>query len=378
MRLNMFTLIALGTGAAFGYSVVATVAPGLLPASLRAPGRIPLYFEAAAVITTLVLLGQVLELRARAHTSAALRSLLSLAPPRARVVREGGAETDEPLEQVRVGDHLRVRPGEKVPVDGPLLDGRGTVDESLLTGEAMPVAKAEGDPVTGGTLNGSGTFLMRADRVGRDTTLARIVQVVGDAQRSRAPIQRLADVVSAWFVPAVVVTAIITFGIWLLVGPDPAFTYAMVNAVAVLIIACPCALGLATPMSITVAAGRGATNGVLIRNAEALETLARVDTLVLDKTGTITEGKPRVVGLYTTDGYRDTEVLRLAASLERGSEHPLAAAIVAGAEERGLVLEAPADFVATAGHGGRGTVVGLDVAVGNESLMSDLGVLDER
>ncbi|HEX5136389.1 MAG TPA: copper-translocating P-type ATPase [Planctomycetota bacterium] len=373
-KLNMFTLIALGTGVAFGYSVVATLLPGVVPASLRAHGRVPVYFEAAAVITTLVLLGQVLELRARSRTSAALRSLLDLAPRNARIVRDGGAEEDVPLAEVRPGDRLRVRPGESVPTDGVVLEGRSAVDEALVTGESMPVSKSKGDRLTGGTINGTGSLLMRADRVGSDTLLAQIVRVVGEAQRSRAPIQRLADVVSAWFVPAVVAVAVITSAVWILAGPEPAFAYALLNAVAVLIIACPCALGLATPMSIMVAAGRGATAGVLIRDAEALETLEKVDTLVIDKTGTLTEGKPRVASVAAAPGFEEDEVLKLAASLEKGSEHPLAAAIVAHARDRGIALVDASGFSSTTGQGVRGTVEGRDVALGNAPLLGALGV----
>jgi len=373
-RLNMFTLIALGTGVAFGYSVVATLLPGVIPASLHAHGRVPVYFEAAAVITTLVLLGQVLELRARSRTSAALRSLLDLAPKSARIVRDGGAEEDVPLAEVRPGDRLRVRPGESVPTDGVVLDGRSAVDEALVTGESMPVSKSKGDRLTGGTINGTGSLLMRADRVGSDTLLAQIVRVVGEAQRSRAPIQRLADVVSAWFVPAVVVAAAITFAVWALAGPEPAYAYALVNAVAVLIIACPCALGLATPMSIMVAAGRGATAGVLIRDAEALETLEKVDTLVIDKTGTLTEGKPRVASVTAAPGIEKDEIVRLAASLERGSEHPLATAIVAHAQERGIALAEASGFSSATGQGVRGTVEGRDVALGNVALLEEMGI----
>jgi len=373
-RLNMFTLIALGTGVAFGYSVAATLVPGAIPESLRVHGRVPLYFEAAAVIMTLVLLGQVLELRARSRTSAALRSLLDLAPQNARVLRDGDAEEDIPLAEVRPGDRLRVRPGERVPTDGVVLEGRSAVDESLVTGESMPVSKSKGDPLTGGTINGTGSLLMRAERVGSDTLLAQIVRVVGEAQRSRAPIQRLADVVSAWFVPAVIAVAVITFAVWVLAGPEPAFAYALLNAVAVLIIACPCALGLATPMSIMVAAGRGATAGVLIRDAEALETLGKVDTLVIDKTGTLTEGKPRVASVVAASGFDEARVLRLAASLERASEHPLAAAIVAAARERGLDLAEAKDFSSTTGQGVRGTVDGRDVALGNATLLEGMGL----
>ncbi|MGH7421706.1 MAG: heavy metal translocating P-type ATPase, partial [Candidatus Rokuibacteriota bacterium] len=350
-NLNMFTLIALGTGAAFGYSVFAVLVPGALPHAMLHGGVPAVYFEAAAVITTLVLLGQVLELRARSATSGAIRALLGLQPKTARRLRADGSEEDAPLADVQVGDRLRVRPGERVPVDGALLEGRSAVDESLVTGEAIPVEKEPGSRVTGGTVNGTGGFVMRADRVGTDTLLAQIVRMVGEAQRSRAPIQRLADQVSAWFVPAVVVIAALTALAWAYVGPEPRVAYALVNAVAVLIIACPCALGLATPMSIMVATGRGALAGVLIKNAEAIETLEKVDTLLVDKTGTLTEGKPRLVSVITADGRSETEIVALAAGLERGSEHPLAAAILAGAAARG-VKPAPVDeFRSLTGRG---------------------------
>ena len=331
--LNMFTLISLGTGSAFLYSVAALLFPALIPASFRdMNGGLPVYFEPAAVIVTLVLLGQVLELRARSQTSSALKALLGLAPKTARVVREGGREEDIPLESVTVGQSLRVRPGEKVPVDGVVLDGSSNVDESMVTGESIPVEKSHDAKVTGGTLNGTGTFTMRADRVGSDTVLAQIVRMVGDAQRTRAPIQRLADVVASWFVPAVILISIITFAVWAVWGPEPRLAHALVNAVAVLIIACPCALGLATPMSIMVGTGRGAQAGVLIRNAEALETLEKVNTLVIDKTGTLTEGKPKLITMESVEGKEDLAMLRLLASLEQASEHPLAGAIVAGRE----------------------------------------------
>jgi len=374
--LNMFTLIALGTGVAYAESVVATVAPGLLPASLHrgGMGEAPVYFEAAAVITTLVLLGQVLELRARSQTSGALRALLGLAPPVARRLSENGDERDVPLAEVQVGDRLRVRPGEKVPVDGVVLEGRSAVDESMLTGEPIPVEKVAGETVTGGTVNGTGSFVMRAERVGSETLLARIVAMVGEAQRSRAPIQRLADRVAAWFVPAVVGTAVLTFLAWWIWGPEPRLAYALVNAVAVLIIACPCALGLATPMSIMVATGRGARGGVLVKNAEALELLAQVDTLVIDKTGTLTEGRPKLSGIEAKSGLGEDGLLRLAASLERGSEHPLAGAIVAGAEERGLALSSAEGFESRTGRGVVGTVEGRRVALGNPRLLADLGI----
>jgi len=328
---NMFTLIAMGTGTAYGYSVLAMLWPGLFPASFQMHGEVAVYFEPAAVIVTLVLLGQVLELRARSQTSGAIRALLGLAPKTARIVR-GGVEEDIALEQVKAGDLLRVRPGEKVPVDGVIVEGSSAVDESMVTGESMPAEKQAGDGVTGGTVNGAGGFVMRAERVGAGTLLAQIVKLVSEAQRTRAPIQRLADVVAAWFVPAVLVVAAAAFVAWAVWGPEPRMAYALVNAVAVLIIACPCALGLATPMSIMVGTGRGAREGVLIRNAEALEAMEKIDTLVVDKTGTLTEGKPKLV---TVD---DNESLRLAASLEQASEHPLAAAILAGARERGLSI----------------------------------------
>jgi Cu+-exporting ATPase len=373
--LNMFTLIALGTGLAYAYSVVAVVAPGLFPASFRAHGgQVGLYFEAAAVITALVLLGQVLELRARSQTSGAIRALLGLAPRTARRLRADGAEEDVPLEDVQVGDRLRVRPGEKIPVDGRVLEGASAVDESMVTGESIPVEKVAGGRVTGGTVNGTGGLVMQAERVGRDTLLAQIVQMVSEAQRSRAPIQRLADRVSAFFVPAVVSVAVVTAIAWGLAGPEPRLAYALVNAVAVLIIACPCALGLATPMSIMVGTGRGATGGVLIKNAEALETLEKVDTLVVDKTGTLTEGKPVLTSATAADGLSEGEVLRLAASLERGSEHPLAAAIVAGAEARGLALSPVEEFRSLTGKGVTGRVDGRAVALGNRRLLEDLSL----
>ena len=382
-RLNMFTLIALGVGAAYGYSVVATAAPGLFPASLRDHhGVVGVYYEAAAVIVTLVLLGQVLELRARRSTSGAIRALLALAPTTARRVEPDGAEHDVPLEHVRVGDHLRVRPGEKVPVDGVVVEGRGVVDESMITGEPIPAEKHPGDRAVGSTVNTTGSFVMRAERVGSETLLARIVQMVADAQRSRAPVQRLADAVAAWFVPAVVVVAAVTFVAWALFGPSPALAYAVVNGVAVLIIACPCALGLATPMSIMVGVGRGAREGVLIKNAEALEVLEKVDTLVVDKTGTLTEGKPRLVSVLATEGVTESDVLRTAASLERGSEHPLASAILAGARDRGADPTHVEDFESLHGRGVRGRVGGCSAALGNARLMEesnvDVGVLRDR
>jgi len=373
--LNMFTLIALGTGTAYVYSVVAALAPGRFPESFRTHGgEVELYFEAAAIITTLVLLGQVIELRARSRTSSAIKALLGLTPKTARRLRDDGGEEDVSLDEVRPGDRLRVRPGERVPVDGVVLDGTSSVDESMVTGEPIPVEKAPGSRVTGGTVNGSGGFVMRAERVGSDTLLAQIVRMVSEAQRSRAPIQRLTDTVSADFVPAVIAVAVISAAVWSLLGPEPRMAYALVNAVAVLIIACPCALGLATPMSIMVATGRGAMAGVLIKNAEALEILEKIDTLVVDKTGTLTEGKPRLVSLVTAPGHSESDLLRLAASLERGSEHPLAAAIVAGAEERKLTLSAVEDFRSITGKGVAGRVDGRTVALGNHRLMQDLGV----
>ena len=372
---NMFTLIGMGTGVAYGYSLIATLVPQIFPKSLLGMGGYPdIYFEAAAAITTLVLLGQVMELRARSRTSAALRALLDLSPKTARLLNSDGSEKDVPLEQVNPGDRLRVRPGEKIPIDGTLLEGRSAIDESMITGESMPVEKSPNSKVIGATINGNGSFVMRAERVGSETLLARIVQLVGQAQRSRAPIQRLADRVAKWFVPSVVAVAVITFVAWLLLGPQPRFAHALVNAVAVLIIACPCALGLATPMAIMVGVGRGARAGVLIKNAEALEILEKVDTLVIDKTGTLTEGKPRLVNSSQalTD---DPEPLRLAASLERASEHPLGAAIVDAALARGLKLSQPEQFHSVTGKGILGFVDGRKVAVGNAALMVEVGAL---
>ncbi|MEK7668758.1 MAG: copper-translocating P-type ATPase, partial [Gemmatimonadota bacterium] len=374
--LNMFTLIALGTGTAFGYSVVATLLPGVFPPSFRGPGGQPaLYFEAAAVITALVLLGQVLELRARSQTSGAIRALLGLAPKTARLVKEDGSDADVPLDRVQPGDRLRVRPGERVPVDGVVLEGTSAVDEAMMTGEPIPVEKGPGDRVVGGTVNGTGGFVMRAERVGADTLLAQIVRMVSEAQRSRAPIQRLADRVSGYFVPVVVGVAIVTFIVWSVVGPEPRMAYALVNAVAVLIIACPCALGLATPMSIMVGTGRGATAGVLIKNAAALEILEKVDTLVVDKTGTLTVGRPRLLTVAAVPPHEETDVLALAASLERGSEHPLAAAIVEGAAARGILPRPAQDFRSLTGRGVRGTVEGRAVALGNRSLLEEMHVV---
>jgi Cu+-exporting ATPase len=375
-RLNMFTLISLGVGVAYAYSAVGALFPGLFPAAFRAPstGEVPTYFEAAAVIVTLVLLGQVLELRARAATGRAIRALLGLAPKTARLVHDDGREADVPIEHVHVGATLRVRPGEKVPVDGVVMDGRSSIDESMISGEPIPVEKQPGDKVTGATINGTGGFLMRAERVGQDTMLSQIVRMVAEAQRSRAPIQGLADQISAWFVPAVVVIAILSFATWSMFGPAPAMAFAIVNAVAVLIIACPCALGLATPMSIMVGTGRGAQAGVLVKNAEALELTEKIDTLVVDKTGTLTEGKPRLVAVHPASGFNEKELLALAASLERGSEHPLAAAIVKGAEEQGLALTEAKDFRSETGKGVTGTVDGRVVTIGKASLLQDSGI----
>ena len=371
---NMFTLIGMGTGVGYGYSVIAALAPQIFPESLRAMGGYPdVYFEAAAAITTLVLLGQVMELRARSRTSAAIRALLDLSPRTARLLNSDGSEKDVPLEQVKPGDRLRVRPGEKIPTDGVLLQGRSSIDESMITGESMPVEKSANSPVIGATINGSGSFVMRAERVGSETLLAQIVKLVGQAQRSRAPIQRLADRVAEWFVPLVVAIAALTFITWFFLGPQPRLAHALVNAVAVLIIACPCALGLATPMAIMVGVGRGARAGILIRNAQALEILEKVDTLAVDKTGTLTEGKPTVVGVAAATASEVDEVLRLAASLERASEHPLSAAIVQCAMEHQLKLSEPAEFVNSAGMGIEGIVDGKRVAVGNVHLMAKVG-----
>ncbi len=386
---NMFTLIGMGTGVAFAYSVIATVAPQLFPPSLRSMDGYPdVYFEAAAAITTLVLLGQVMELRARSRTSGAIRALLDLSPKMARRLNPDGSEKDVPLEHVKPGDRLRVRPGEKVPVDGVILEGSSSIDESMISGEAIAVEKTVGGKVIGATINGTGSFVMGAERVGDETLLARIVQLVSRAQRSRAPIQRLADRVSRWFVPLVIAVAIVTFVVWFLVGPQPRLAHALVNAVAVLIIACPCALGLATPMAIMVGTGRAAHAGVLIKNAEALETLEKVDTLVVDKTGTLTEGKPRVVSVVTLaresqpaqplfvpgrQSFNENELLQLAASLERASEHPLASAIVAAAEERGLRLSEVTGFNSLTGRGVSAMLDGQVIAAGNERLLEELG-----
>ena len=379
---NMFTLIAMGTGVAYLYSVVATLFPQIFPASFRSMGDRPdVYFEAAAAIVTLVLLGQVLELRARSQTSSAIRALLDLSPKMARLISEDGSDRDIPLDDVKSGDRLRVRPGEKIPVDGAVLEGLSAVDESMITGESVPVEKMASSRVIGATVNGNGSLVMRAERVGSETMLAQIVQMVSQAQRTRAPIQRLADKVAGWFVPAVIAIAVVTFIVWVSFGPEPRFAHAIVNAVAVLIIACPCALGLATPMAIMVGTGRGAHAGVLIKNAEALETLEKVDTIVFDKTGTLTEGKPKVVVFSMTEivpGISGNELLRLAASLERASEHPLAAAVVLKANELKLNLSEPVNFQSIPGQGVRGTVEGKSVAVGNSALMRAVGAFGEK
>jgi P-type Cu+ transporter len=373
--LNMFTLIALGTGTAFVYSVVAVLFPQLFPSTFRgAQGEVPVYFEAAAAITTLVLLGQVLELRARSRTSAAIRSLLRLTPKNARLVRTDGTEIDVPLEHIHVGDVLRVRPGEKVPVDGVVTDGESSVDESLMTGEPIPVEKSAGGRVIGGTINGTGTLLMRAERVGNDTLLAQIVRMVSEAQRSRAPVQKLADQVAGYFVPAVVLIAIVTFVVWATIGPQPRMAHALLNAVAVLIIACPCALGLATPMAIMVGTGRAALAGILIKNAEALETLEKVDTIVVDKTGTLTEGRPQVVAIIASPGWDETKVLQIAATLERASEHPLAAAILARAKNLGIALGASSDFQSRTGKGVIARIDSKIAALGNRALFAGLKI----
>jgi Cu+-exporting ATPase len=373
--LNMFTLIGLGVGVAYIYSLIATVLPQIFPHSFRDHmGNVPVYFEAASVITTLVLLGQVLELKARSSTSAAIRALLGLAPKTARRIGLDGTEQDVPLDQVTKGDRLRVRPGEKIPVDGIVIEGTSSVDEAMVTGEPIPVAKQKGDRVIGATINGTGSLVMQAERVGSETLLSQIVQMVAEAQRSRAPIQKLADVVSAYFVPAVILIAIITFIVWATIGPEPRMAYAIINAVAVLIIACPCALGLATPMSIMVATGKGAQAGVLFKNAEAIEVLREIDTLVVDKTGTLTEGKPKLVTIVPAPGFGEEELLRLAASLERGSEHPLAAAIVAGAQERGIDLAKVDTFESVTGKGVKGIVDERSVALGNRALLEEASI----
>ena len=374
-NLNMFTLIAMGTGVAWVYSVVATLTPQIFPQAFRiGDGAVAVYFEAAAVITVLVLLGQVLELRARETTSGAIRALLDLAPKTARRIRNDGTEEEVPLDQVRVGDRLRVRPGEKVPIDGVVLEGRSAVDELMVTGESMPVTKEVGANVIGGTINQSGALIIEAKKVGRDTMLSQIVQLVAEAQRSRAPIQRMADQVSGWFVPAVIVVALTAFAAWAIWGPEPRFSYGLVAAVAVLIIACPCALGLATPMAIMVGVGRGAQSGVLIKNAEALEHMEKVDTLVVDKTGTLTEGKPAVTGIVPGSGYTEAEVLRLAASVERASEHPLALAIVRAAEKQGLTTSKVVDFDSPTGKGAGGMVDGRRIVLGNAKFLTEIGV----
>jgi len=371
----MFTLVGLGVAVAYLYSLIAALLPGVFPRSFRGKeGAVAVYFEAAAVITTLVLLGQVLELRARSQTSSAIKALLGLAPKTARIIREDGIEEDIPLEHVQSGNKLRVRPGEKVPVDGVVVEGNSSVDESMVSGEPIPVEKNLGDKLIGATVNGTGSLIMRAERVGADTILAQIVHMVSEAQRSRAPIQKLADVVAGYFVPTVVGTSLVTFIVWSIFGPDPKMAHALINAVAVLIIACPCALGLATPVSIMVATGKGATLGVLFKNAEAIEVMRKVDTLVVDKTGTLTEGKPKLVGITTADDWQENDLLRLVASLERGSEHPLAAAIVADAVSKGIALSDVKDFWSVTGKGVTGVVDGKKVAFGNLKLLEQLGV----
>jgi Cu+-exporting ATPase len=375
---NMFTLIAIGTGAAYLYSVAAVVAPGIFPATFRdTSGNLGLYFEAAAVIMVLVLLGQVLELKARSQTSSAIKALLGLAPKTARRISEDGKEADVALSEIQVGDRLRVRPGEKVPTDGFVIEGRSSVDESMVSGEPIPVEKTEGAKVVGGTINGTGSFVMKAERVGADTLLAQIVKMVSEAQRTRAPIQRLADTVASYFVPAVLVASAITFAVWAVFGPQPHYAHALVNAVAVLIIACPCALGLATPMAIMVGTGRGASEGILIRNAEALEIFEKVDTLVVDKTGTLTEGKPRLTAAVPAEDFDETQLLQSVASLEKASEHPLAAAIIAGAKEKNIELVTVTEFQSVTGKGVTGTLQGKRIGVGNAALMQDLGAASD-
>jgi len=377
-QLNMFTLISIGAGSAYLYSIVAVILPQIFPASFRdTSGQLGLYFEAAAVIMVLVLLGQVLELKARSQTSGAIKALLGLAPKTARRISTDGTEQDVDLKAIQVGDKLRVRPGEKIPTDGAVIEGSSSVDESMVSGESIPVEKSVGAKVTGGTINGTGSFVMKTERVGADTLLAQIVKMVSEAQRTRAPIQRLADVVASYFVPAVLLSAVITFVVWAIYGPQPHFAHALVNAVAVLIIACPCALGLATPMAIMVGTGRGAGEGVLISNAEALETLEKVDTLVVDKTGTLTEGKPKLTDMIPAEGVKDWELLQAAASLEKASEHPLAAAILAAAKERNIELVAIEGFQSVTGKGVKGTLAGKSAAIGNAALMADLGTAAE-
>jgi Cu+-exporting ATPase len=374
-NLNMFTLIAMGTGVAWAYSVVAILVPDIFPPAFRGmDGAVPVYFEAAAVITVLVLLGQVLELRAREQTSGAIRALIELAPKQARRIKPDGSDEDVPLDAIMIGDKLRVRPGDKVPVDGEVVEGRSFVDESMVTGESMPAVKDVGAKVVGGTLNTTGSFVLRAEKVGSDTMLARIVQMVASAQRSRAPIQRLVDQVAGWFVPAVIAAALVAFAVWAIYGPEPRFAYALVAEVTVLIIACPCALGLATPMSIMVGVGRGAAAGVLIRNAEALERMEKVDTLVVDKTGTLTEGKPKVTAIVSAGGFDEAEMLRLAASVEQSSEHPLAQAIVEAARARNVAFDVVTNFDSPTGKGVVGKVAGRSVALGNAKFLAGLGI----
>ncbi len=375
MNLNMFSLIAMGTGAAYLFSVTAVLVPEIFPAGFRnADGHVGVYFEAAAVIVTLVLLGQVMELRARERTGSAIKALLDMAAKTARIIHDDGSEEEIPLEDVKVGDKLRVRPGDKVPVDGTVLEGRSSVDESMISGEPVPVEKTAGDGVTGATINGTGSLVIKATRVGSDTMLSQIVEMVANAQRSRAPIQKYADMVAGYFVPIVILIAVVSFISWAIWGPEPALSYGLVSAVAVLIIACPCALGLATPMSIMTATGRGAQAGVLIKNAEALERFEKVDTLIVDKTGTLTEGKPKLVAVLPENDHEEKEVLRLAASLERGSEHPLAEAIIRGAEERDVKMADATDFEAITGKGVKGIVNGHNVALGNSKLVADMGL----